>query len=531
MKKKVLFEELRGKVLTKVEGLQKDNDIVTFYADDGSVYKMYHQQDCCESVTIDDVCGDVDDLIGTEILKAEEVVNSEWPDGVEKPMYEPDSFTWTFYKLATRKGYVDIRWYGESNGWYSENVDFLQTAPVRLKERVKVFAKTLEVTAKAQVEEMSRSEAYGDCQIRIMPDCQAGKGCTVGTVIEVKDRIVPNTVGVDIGCGMYVRQIEANEIDLMKLDEVVNQFIPSGFNIHETTEHLRPYEYLAIHNLIKTLSCQSVIDIDMAIRSVGTLGGGNHFIEVDRDSDGRLWLVIHSGSRNLGKRVCEYWQKVAEKKCMNNNEQRCQIIEALKAEGRQDMIQEALKQLKPKVANKDLAYIEGRDAAMYLRDMKKVQEYAVLNREFIADIIFRHMGWQRTIERISFHTVHNYIDTELNILRKGAVAAEKDCELIIPMNMRDGSLLCRGKGNEEWLCSAPHGAGRLMSRKEAERILSLDDFKTQMSNVYSTSVCLETIDESPMVYKPMQEILEQIGGTVEVLDIIKPIYNFKAKTK
>ena len=213
MRKEVPFENLRGKVLTKVTGLEKDSDVVTFEAEDGSVYEMYHEQDCCESVSIEDVCGDVDDLIGSEILLAEEVVSDEWPEGVEKSEWV-DSFTWTFYKLATRKGFVDIRWYGESNGYYSESVDFIQTEPVKQKERVKVFAKTLEESAEKQVKEMSESEAYGDCTVRIMPDCHAGKGCTIGTVIEVKDRIVPNTVGVDIGCGMYVREIPFSEIDL-----------------------------------------------------------------------------------------------------------------------------------------------------------------------------------------------------------------------------------------------------------------------------------------------------------------------------
>lgn len=524
MRKRVPFENLRGKVLTKVEGLEKDNDVVIFTADDGSVYKMYHEQDCCECVSIEDVCGDVDDLIGSEILLAEEVVSDEWPEGVEKSEW-CDSFTWTFYKLATRKGFVDIRWFGESNGYYSESVGFVQTAPAKPKERVKVFAKTLEETAEKQVKEMSESEAYGDCTVRIMPDCHAGKGCTIGTVIEVKERIVPNTVGVDIGCGMYVREIPFQEIDLKQLDEVVNQYIPSGFNIHETKVWSNGY----LERDIKDMNCASVIDVDMALRSVGTLGGGNHFIEVAQGSNGKLWLVIHSGSRNLGKRVCEYWQKRAEEKCMFDNEQRRQLIETLKAEGRQDMIEKAIKELKPKVKNKDLAYLAGRDAKDYLQDMECAQRYASINRTAIADIIFERMGW-RTFGCHEFHTVHNYIDTDLKILRKGAVAAEAGVELIIPMNMRDGSLLCRGKGNDDWLCSAPHGAGRLMSRKQCLDTLKMEDFEREMSDVYSTSVCRETIDESPMAYKPMQEILDCIGDTVQVVDIIKPIYNFKAKT-
>ena len=527
MRKEVPFENLRGKVLTKVTGLEKDSDVVTFEAEDGSVYEMYHEQDCCESVSIEDVCGDVDDLIGSEILLAEEVVSDEWPEGVEKSEWV-DSFTWTFYKLATRKGFVDIRWFGESNGYYSESVDFIQTEPVKQKERVKVFAKTLEESAEKQVKEMSESEAYGDCTVRIMPDCHAGKGCTIGTVIEVKDRIVPNTVGVDIGCGMYVREIEAKEIDLPMLDAVINEFVPSGFNIHESVQ-LDNFNYSRAHGYIENLHCRAAIDKDMALRSVGSLGGGNHFIEVNQGSNGKHWLVIHSGSRNLGKRVCEYWQKVAEEKCMFDSAQRKQLIETLKAEGRQDMIEKAIKELKPKVKNKDLAYLAGRDAGMYLSDMRYAQYYATVNRETIADIIFSHMGW-RLHGMHQFHTVHNYIDTDLKILRKGAVKAEAGQELIIPMNMRDGSLLCIGKGNDDWLCSAPHGAGRLMSRKQALDNLKMEDFEREMSDVYSTSVCRETIDESPMAYKPMQEILDCIGDTVQVVDIIKPIYNFKAKT-
>ena len=524
MKKKVPFEKLRGKVLTKIEGMEPRSEEIIFTAEDGSVYNMYHEQDCCEGVDVEDVCGDVDDLIGSEILLAEEVVHdNEWPDGVENPnSWEPESFTWTFYKLATRKGFVDIRWLGESNGYYSEGVDFVQTAPAKLRERVKVYARTLEDTASKQVEEMSQSEAYGDCQIRIMPDCHAGKGCTIGTVIEVKDRIVPNTVGVDIGCGMFVREILEPDIDLKRLDEVIHEYVPSGFNIHDEE---RRYTY--IRESIATMYCSEAIDINIAMRSIGTLGGGNHFIEVDRGSDGRFYLVIHSGSRNLGKRVCEYWQKVAEKQCMNDSEQRRQLIETLKAEGRTDMIQEAIKQLKPKVKNKELAYLSGRDAALYLSDMENAQMYAGTNRVAIADTIFDKMRWKQGNRY--FHTVHNYIDTEQKILRKGAVRAEAGHELIIPMNMRDGSLLCVGKGNDEWLCSAPHGAGRIMSRKQAFDTLKMSEFTDTMADVYSTSVCPETIDESPMAYKPMQEIIDQIGDTVEIIDIIKPIYNFKAK--
>jgi len=385
-------------------------------------------------------------------------------------------------------------------------------------EKLKVFAKTVEESADAQIKEMNDCEAYKDCAVRIMPDCHAGKGCTIGTVIRLNGRVVPNTVGVDIGCGMLVTRLSDKEIDLERLDKVVNEKVPSGFCIH--------HEKVTDMAQIGMLRCISVIDDDMAQKSIGSLGGGNHFIEVDRGTDGTLYLVIHSGSRNLGVRVCDYYQKRAENHCAANKEQQQAVIARLKAEGRQREIQAELKKLQPLVRNMELAYIEGDDYDDYIHDMQIAQEYAMLNRETIRDIICREMGWQWVED---FHTVHNYIETAMGILRKGAVRASNYEQLIIPMNMRDGSLLCRGKGNPDWLVSAPHGAGRLMSRKKAIDTLSMDEFRQEMSDVYSTSVCPETIDESPMAYKPMQEIIDCIGDTVEVKDIIKPIYNFKAK--
>ena len=387
-------------------------------------------------------------------------------------------------------------------------------------EKLKVFAKTVEESAEAQIREMNECEAYKDCTVRIMPDCHAGKGCTIGTVIEVKDRIVPNTVGVDIGCGMLVCEICEDSIDVERLDKVVNEYVPAGFNVHD--------EPVCYSTILDDLICKKAVKMDYIQRSIGTLGGGNHFIEVNKGTNGNYFLVIHSGSRNLGVTVCDYYQKLAEKECGIAPKERQALIDRLKAEGRQREIPEAMKQLQPKVKNMTLAYLSGQSFKDYLHDMAICQLYARTNRQMIASIIGEHMDWAYGS---MFHTVHNYIDTISLILRKGAVEAGYNELLIIPMNMRDGSLLCRGIGNDDWLYSAPHGAGRLMSRRQAIDSLKMEDFEREMSDVYSTSVCRETIDESPMAYKPMQEIIDAIGDTVEVIDIIKPIYNFKAKTK
>ena len=389
-----------------------------------------------------------------------------------------------------------------------------------MNEKLKIFATTVEDTARAQIDEMNECEAYRDCTVRIMPDCHAGKGCTIGTVIEVKDRIVPNTVGVDIGCGMMVCEIMDKDIDLERLDKVVNEYVPAGFNVHD--------EPVCYSTELDDLRCIKAVKKDYIQRSIGSLGGGNHFIEVDKGSDGTCFLVIHSGSRNLGVTVCDYYQKIAEKECGIDPKERQALIDRLKAEGRQREIAAEMKKLQPKVRNMSLAYLEGQSFTDYLHDMEICQEYAFQNREAIAEMIFEKMGWEYDYIA-SFHTVHNYIDTVDMILRKGAVRADEGERLIIPMNMRDGSLLCRGLGNPDWLWSAPHGAGRLMSRKQAFDTLKMQDFTDTMSDIYSTSVCPETIDESPMAYKPMQEIIDQIGDTVEIIDIIKPIYNFKAK--
>lgn len=390
-------------------------------------------------------------------------------------------------------------------------------------DKLKIYARTVEEEAIAQIKTMSESEAYKDCLVRIMPDCHAGAGCTIGTVIAVKDRIVPNTVGVDIGCGMLVAPVIDKDINLAVLDKVVHERVPSGFHIHE--------EAISHFCMYDKFRCREVIDEDMADRSLGTLGGGNHFIEVDEGADGRKYIVIHSGSRNIGVRVCKYYQDKAIAYCKSKAYDERAIIERLKAEGREKEISAAIAAAKAecKPINTQLAYLEGQDMEDYLNDMRLCQQYARRNREMILRSIF---DWSDIVEvnfADTFHTIHNYIDIAHKILRKGAVSAMNGEYLIIPMNMRDGSLICKGKGNLDWLYSAPHGAGRLMSRKKAKETLALDEFKQSMAGIYTTSVCEDTIDEAPMVYKPMDEIVECIKDTVEIVDVIKPIYNFKAK--
>lgn len=398
-----------------------------------------------------------------------------------------------------------------------------------MKKDIKIFAKTVESSAKEQIEHFSSLGSMNGCKIRIMPDVHAGKGCTIGTTIALKDKVIPNMVGVDIGCGMLVVRlwnIKEEKIDLNRIDKIINDFIPCGFNVHDNNNslaHFSPDYY----NL--QFKCHSIIDTDFANRSLGTLGGGNHFIEIDIDDYGNMYLVIHSGSRNLGVRVCKYYQDIAIRKSKDNPERRY-IIDKYKKEGREKEISGILSKI-PK-SNAEYAYIDGMDMFNYLHDMQSAVEYATLNRAFIADTILSEYAYSNHIDHLSMHSyftsAHNYIDRDY-ILRKGACSANKYEKVIIPMNMRDGSLLCIGKGNPDWNYSAPHGAGRLMSRKKAHETLSEKEFENEMKSVYSTSVCESTIDESPMAYKPMEEIVSQIKDTVEIEKVIKPIYNFKAK--
>ena len=402
--------------------------------------------------------------------------------------------------------------------------DYMRLPKERLAELlemqdVKIFASIIDDVTKQQVMEAATCDAYSGCTIRVMPDCHAGSGCTIGSVIRFDERVVPNTVGVDIGCGMLVTELGKVNINLAELDRVVTERIPSGFAIHE-----KP---VVDTNLFDELNCKQVIDREYMLRSIGTLGGGNHFIELDEDEEGRKYLVIHSGSRNLGVKVCKYWQDKAVANLTDNSNVRNELIARLKAEGRQREIGEELKKLKKPTINENLAYIEGADLIAYLSDMRTCQNYAVMNRRVMANIICGALGISYEDR---FTTIHNYIEIETKTIRKGAISAKRGEKVIIPMNMRDGSLICIGKGNEDWLCSAPHGAGRIMSRAQAFKSLDMGEFRRSMEGIYTTSVCEGTLDEAPMVYKSADIIRKDIEPTVDIVKVIKPLWNFKAKT-
>lgn len=384
-----------------------------------------------------------------------------------------------------------------------------------------VYAWNVEQGAMSQIIEMCNQEFAEGSKIRIMPDVHAGAGCVIGTTMTIKEKVVPNLVGVDIGCGMYVVKIGNQPIDLEKLDCVVNSIIPAGFEVR----HDR-HEYANMINL-EELRCRNSINMERAILSIGTLGGGNHFIELNKDDEGCFYLVVHSGSRNAGKQVAEHYQNLAYQEANGKRDSIQEMIKTLKNQGREREIQSELANLKIQQVRKDLAWLEGESLSDYLHDMAIMQRYASLNRKAIAHDILKSAGlWQRNME--SFETVHNYIDVNKMILRKGAVSAEKDEILLIPINMRDGSLLCKGKGNDNWNRSAPHGAGRLMSRSEAKSSISMSEFEKSMVGIYTTSVKQSTLDECPMAYKPMEEIINNTKDTIEILSIIKPVYNYKS---
>ncbi len=385
------------------------------------------------------------------------------------------------------------------------------------------FTDTLEAGAFAQIQAVCDEAAFAPCKIRIMPDVHAGKGCTIGTTMTVHDKVVPGMVGVDIGCGMETVRIAERRVDFGVLDALIRREIPAGREVRERVHALaREIDLSALH-------CAEKVHIERAYHSIGTLGGGNHFIEVDRDEEGALYLVVHSGSRHLGLEVAMHYQEEGYRAQWGGA--RHQIEEAmqrLKAEGRYSEIQSTVKALKKQHAtplSRDLAYVEGRLFEEYIHDMKLVQRFAALNRRAMTEVILEGMGFH---EEERFTTVHNYIDTEERILRKGAVSAKAGEKLLIPINMRDGSLICIGKGNDEWNCSAPHGAGRLMSRTEAFHTLSLEEYRTQMKDVYTTCVNAATLDESPMAYKDMGDIVRHITPTADIVAHIKPQYNFKA---
>ncbi|MCL1794392.1 MAG: RtcB family protein [Oscillospiraceae bacterium] len=384
----------------------------------------------------------------------------------------------------------------------------------------------LEETAEEQIKTVCDQEAFADCKIRIMPDVHAGMGCTIGTTMTIADKIVPGMVGVDIGCGMETVRLDVSELDFGRLDTVIRKNIPSGFDVQN-----RPHK-LADEIDLNKLRCVRHVNLHRAVHSIGTLGGGNHFIEVDKSEDGVLYLVVHSGSRHLGCEVAEYYQTEGYNAlCGNAQFQLEEVIAELKAQGREQEIQNTIKSLKAQTAipvPKDLAYVEGSLFDDYIHDMKIIQSFAVLNRKAMVDTILVGL---RLSPVEQFTTIHNYIDNDTMILRKGSVSAKAGEKLLIPINMRDGSLICIGKGNPDWNYSAPHGAGRLMSRAKAFHELSMEQYKSEMSGIYSTCVVPDTLDESPMVYKSMAEIVGQIDPTAEIIDRIKPVYNFKAAEK
>lgn len=385
------------------------------------------------------------------------------------------------------------------------------------------YTPELEELAAKQIKAVCDQAEFAGCKIRIMPDVHAGKGCTIGTTMTIQDKIVPGMVGVDIGCGMETVEIAEREIDFDKLDSLIRNQIPCSYNIRDT---LHPYNDEID---LTQLRCADQVNLERAKRSIGTLGGGNHFIEVDRAEDGRLFLVVHSGSRHLGTEVAEYYQNEGRRALWGGaNYQVQEVIAQLKAEGRFQEIQKTITALKKEhelSIPKDLAYVEGKLFEDYIHDMKITQRFAMLNRKAMVDVIMTGMGFT-AVE--AFTTIHNYIDTDAMILRKGSVSAMAGEKLLIPINMRDGSLICIGKGNEDWNCSAPHGAGRLMSRKAAFNALSMEEFQKEMKGIYTTCVVPDTLDESPMAYKSMDEIVAQIGPTAEIIDRVKPVYNFKA---
>lgn len=396
---------------------------------------------------------------------------------------------------------------------------------------LKIFTDNIESAALDQIYTLLKQPAFEECKVRIMPDVHAGSGCVIGFTANLGDKVIPNIVGVDIGCGMLCVKLRERKIDFSKLDEVIREHVPSGRSVTDE-DHSTPLT----NRMLNDLRCiGELTGLDRIRRSLGTLGGGNHFIEVDEDEDGEKYLIIHTGSRNLGKQVADYYQNLAVKSMESKDKkalqiQRDELIQKLKKEGRREDISRELKKLSrpsPNALNvpKDLCYLTGQYRKDYLHDMNICQNFAERNRNHIANTIIDEMGWYA---ETSFHTVHNYIELRTNMVRKGAISAKEGEWLLIPLNMRDGCILGKGKGNDDWNQSAPHGAGRIMSRSKAKETVNLEEYENSMKSVFTTSVSKSTIDEAPMVYKPMNEIIENIKETVEIVKIIKPVYNFKA---
>lgn len=396
---------------------------------------------------------------------------------------------------------------------------------------VKVFTDKIEDDAKEQLKELCNMPFVEGCKVRIMPDTHAGAGCVIGFTADLKDKVIPNIVGVDIGCGMLTVNLGNIDIDLEQLDKIIYTYVPSGMNVHKGR--------IVRYPKLQDLKCYRYLkDTKRLERSIGTLGGGNHFVEIDEGKDGTKYLIIHSGSRNLGTQVAQIYQNLAIDLCSGKEDyfiKRDNLIKEYKEAGRRKEIQSALKALKEKYDElmpkypKDLCFLTGKYREEYLNDMNICQDYAVLNRKCIADIILNKMFKKSLDDFEHFTTIHNYINFKDNIIRKGAISAYKGEKILIPLNMKDGSIIAIGKGNEEWNNSAPHGAGRLMSRTKAKDNIDLEEFKKSMEGIFTTSVNEYTIDEAPMAYKPKEEIIDAISDTAEIMEIIKPIYNFKAQ--
>lgn len=401
---------------------------------------------------------------------------------------------------------------------------------------IKIFTDNVEFECLNQTETLLQQEVFKDCKVRLMPDTHAGKGAVIGFTADLGNKVIPNIVGVDIGCGMFCLNLGKIDINLQWLDEGINKEVPAGRESFDNRQ--------VKFDKIKGLLClRELKDTPNFEKQIGTLGGGNHFIELDKDDENNVYLVIHTGSRNIGKQVAEYYQDLAVKLCSGYDEylqRKQETIAFLKEQGRKKEIQNALKEMEHeyKLRNpslpKDLCYLTNEYKDNYLHDMKICQEYAILNRETIAKNIIEKVINPMLLDKINydkidkFQTVHNYINFKDNIVRKGAISAYEGEKVIIPMNMRDGSLICIGKGNPNWNYSAPHGAGRIMSRGKAKENINIQEYINSMEGIYTTSVNESTIDESPMVYKPMEEIIENIQDTVDIIKQIKPIYNFKA---
>ena len=405
----------------------------------------------------------------------------------------------------------------------------------------KIFTDLVDEQTISQVIDILNSPITEGAQVRIMPDCHAGAGCVVGTTMTLTNKVCPNIVGCDVGCGMLVLNLGKINIDLKAFDEACHK-IASGFDVNDySNNNVRLFN--EIEKFLQELTCYNNLSNKTRLaNSLGSLGGGNHFIELDKDEKNNIYLVIHSGSRNLGLQVAKYHQKRAEEDLFSGRKEREQLINSLKQQGRQKDIQKELEKFelaKPKIS-KDMAYLEGENLDNYIKDMKIATKFAFQNREQLAKNILKHyidISGDKTLNKYlnnlyqnedCFQTIHNYINFKDNIIRKGAISAQLGEKVIIPINMRDGSLIAIGKGNPDYNFSAPHGAGRIMSRSAARELIDLDEYKDSMKEIYSSTVNISTIDEAPFAYKPIESILENIKDTVDVIKIIKPIYNFKA---